>query len=70
MTAMKDNSTLVIELVTNDDGTIVLELPRDIMDSKNPKNEDEYYLVFADGVQTGADQITTNDQVRDRSKYT
>lgn len=64
MTAMKDNSTLVIDLVTNDDGTIVLELPRNIMDSKSPQNKDEDYIVFADGLQTGADQITTDDQVR------
>ena len=64
MTAMKENSTLAIELVTNNDGTLTLELPRNIMDSKNPQNEDEDYIVFADGVQIGADQITTNDQVR------
>src|SRR5919108_6006327 len=64
MTAMKENSTLAIELVTNNDGTLTLELPRNIMDSKNPQNEDEDYIVFADGVPIGADQITTNDQVR------
>jgi hypothetical protein len=64
MTAMKENSTLAIELVTNDDGTLILELPRNIMDSKNPQNEDEDYIVFADGVQIGADQISTNNQVR------
>jgi hypothetical protein len=64
MTAMKENSTLAIALVTNDDGTLILELPRNITDSKNPQNEDEDYIVFADGVQIGADQITTNNQVR------
>jgi hypothetical protein len=64
ITAMKENSTMDIELVTNDDGTLILELPRNIMDSKNPQNKDEDYIVFADGVQTGADQITTNNQVR------
>jgi hypothetical protein len=64
MTAMKENSTLAIELVTNDDGTLILEVPRNIMDSKSPQNKDEDYVVFADGVQIGADQITTNNQVR------
>ena len=64
MTAMKENSTLVIDLITNDNGNLTLELPRNIMDSKNPQNEDEDYVIFADGVQIGADQITTNDQVR------
>src|SRR6187431_3106497 len=37
MTAMKENSTLVIDLVTNDNGNLTLELPRNIMDSKNPQ---------------------------------
>jgi hypothetical protein len=64
MTAMKENSTLALGLVTNNDGTLILTLPRNIMDSKNPQNKDEDYVVFADGVQIGADQITTNNQVR------
>ena len=51
MTAMKENSTLVIDLVTNDNGNLTLELPRNIMDSKNPQNEDEDYVIFADGLQ-------------------
>ena len=53
MTAMKENSTLVIDLVTNDNGNLTLELPRNIMDSKNPQNEDEDYVIFADGLQIG-----------------
>src|ERR671914_1230719 len=39
VTPMKENSTLLIDLATNDDGTLILELPRNIMDSKNPQNE-------------------------------
>jgi hypothetical protein len=64
ITAMKENATLLIDMATNDDGTLILELPRNIMDSKNPQNEDEDYILFADGIQTGADQIVTNNQVR------
>ena len=64
VTAMKENSTLLIDMATNDDGTLILELPRNIMDSKNPQNEDEDYILFADGIQIGADQIVTNNQVR------
>lgn len=64
VTAMKENSTLLIDIATNDDGTLIFELPRNIMDSKNPQNEDEDYILFADGIQTGADQIVTNNQVR------
>src|ERR671915_208468 len=64
VTAMKENSTLLIDVATNDDGTLILELPRNIMDSKNPQNEDEDYILFADGIQIEADQIVTNNQVR------
>ena len=31
----EENSTLVIDLVTNDNGNLTLELPRNIMDSKD-----------------------------------
>jgi hypothetical protein len=64
ITAMKNNATLLVDMVTNDDGTLVLELPRNIMDSKNPQNEDEDYILFADSIRTEADQIVTNDTVR------
>jgi hypothetical protein len=64
MTAMKENSTLLVDITTNDKGTLTIELPRNIMDSKNPLNEDEDYVVFADGIQIGAEQPTTTNQVR------
>ena len=64
MTAMRENSTLVLDITTNDNGNITIELPRNIIDSKNPKNQDEDYVVFADGQHIGAEQTITNNRVR------
>jgi hypothetical protein len=64
ITVVKENATLLLDIVTNDDGTLILKLPRNIIDSKSPQNEDEDYILFADGLQIGADEIITNDQVR------
>ncbi|MDQ3838863.1 MAG: hypothetical protein M3297_06300 [Thermoproteota archaeon] len=64
ITAIKENATLLVDVVTNNDGTLILELPRNIIDSKNPQNEDEDYLLFADGIRADAEQIVTNETVR------
>jgi hypothetical protein len=64
MTAMRENSTLILDITTNDDGNITIELPRNIIDSKNPKNQDEDYVVFADGQHIGAEQTITNNRLR------
>jgi hypothetical protein len=34
------------------------------MDSKSPQNQDQDYIVFADGVQTDAEEVTSNNQTR------
>jgi hypothetical protein len=64
MTAMRQNSTLILDITTNDDGNITIELPRNIIDSKNPENRDEDYVVFADGQHIGAEQTITNNRLR------
>lgn len=64
MTAMRENSTLILDITTNDDGNITIELPRNIIDSKNPENQDEDYVVFADGQHIGAEQTITNNRLR------
>jgi len=46
ITAMQQNSTLIVDLTTNDDGALTIQLPRNITDSKSPQNEDEDYIVF------------------------
>jgi predicted nucleic acid-binding Zn-ribbon protein len=64
LTAMRENSTLILDITTNDDGNITIELPRNIIDSKNPENQDEDYVVFADGQHIDAEQIITNNRLR------
>jgi hypothetical protein len=64
ITVVKENATLLLDIVTNVDGPLILKYPRNIIDSKSPQNEDEDYILFADGLQIGADEIITNDQVR------
>jgi predicted secreted protein with PEFG-CTERM motif len=63
--AQKDNSTLLLDISSaTSDGKLAIELPRNIIDSKNPQNTDEDYVVFADGQDTPADETTNNAQVR------
>ena len=64
MRAMRENSTLILDITTNNDGNITIELPRNIIDSKNPENQDEDYVVFADGQHIGAEQTITNNRLR------
>ena len=64
ITAMQQNSTLIVDLATNDDGALTIQLPRNITDSKSPQNEDEDYIVFVDGIQTDIEEETSNNQTR------
>lgn len=64
ITAIQQNSTLVVNLSTNDDGTLTIQLPRNIIDSKGPQNKDEDYLVFVDSIHTEAEEATSNNQTR------
>jgi hypothetical protein len=64
ITAIQQNSTLVVNLSTNDDGTLTIQLPRNVIDSKGPQNKDEDYLVFVNSIQTEAKEATSNNQTR------
>ena len=64
MVSMKENSTLLVDMTTNDAGILTIELPRNIIDSKDPENSDEDYVVFADGQQISAEKTTNNNQSR------
>jgi hypothetical protein len=64
ITAMQQNSTLIADLATNDDGALTIQFPRNITDSKSPQNEDEDYIVFVDGIQTDTEEVTSNNQTR------
>jgi hypothetical protein len=60
ITAMQQNSTLIVDLTTNDDGALTIQLPRNITDSKSPQNEDEDYIVFVDSIQSDTEEVTSN----------
>lgn len=64
ITAMQENSTLIVDLATNDDGALTIHLPRNITDSKSPQNKDEDYIAFVDGIQTDTEEVTSNNQTR------
>lgn len=76
ISVQKDNTTLLIDLaqvgnntkfadVIQGLGKLRIELPRNIIDSKNHGNIDEKYVVFLDGQNAaGFDEIKNNNQVR------
>ena len=64
ISADKDNTSILIALSPSTDGTLNIELPRSVIDSKGQGNVDEDYVVFADGQQISAEQTLTNNQLR------
>ena len=60
----KDNSTIVANISSTSNGTLTIELPRNVIDSKNPGNVDDKYVVFIDGQNVAFDEIKNNNQVR------
>jgi hypothetical protein len=65
VTLSRDQASMIINLSTTDIGMLGIELPRDIMDSKGSyNNTDEDYFVFADGLLTGSEETSNNNQSR------
>jgi hypothetical protein len=66
ISADKDNTSILIALSPNTDGTLNIELPRSVIDSKDQGNidVDEDYIVFAEGQQISAARTLTNNQLR------
>jgi hypothetical protein len=66
ISADKDNTSILIALSPNTDGTLNIELPRSVIDSKDQGNidVDEDYIVFAEGQQISASRTLTNSQLR------
>ena len=58
--ADKDNTSILIALSPSTDGTLNIELPRSVIDSKGLGNVNEDYIVFADGQQISPEQRITN----------
>src|SRR5919108_5947560 len=64
ITSNPSQATLLINIASREDGTLTIELPRNVIDSKAQGNTDEAYAVFVDDQPTDPEEITNNNQVR------
>lgn len=64
ISAEKDNTTLLVNVSSTSNGKLIIELPRDVIDSKKQGNVDDNFAVFEDGQYAVDDEIRTNAQSR------
>ncbi|MRN68092.1 MAG: hypothetical protein FIO04_00145 [Nitrosopumilales archaeon] len=64
ISAEKDNTTLLVNVSSTSNGKLIIELPRNVVDSKKQGNVDDNFAVFEDGQYAVDDEIRTNAQSR------
>jgi VCBS repeat-containing protein len=66
ITSEKDNTTLSVNISSTSNGTLIIELPRNLIDSKKQgTNTDEEYAIFEDSqYNIAVDEITKNATIR------
>jgi hypothetical protein len=64
ISAEKDNTTLLVNVSSISNGKLIIELPRNVVDSKKQGNVDDNFAVFEDGQYAVDDEIGTNAQSR------
>jgi hypothetical protein len=64
ISAEKDNMTLLVNVSSISNGKLIIELPRNVVDSKKQGNVDDNFAVFEDGQYAVDDEIRTNAQSR------
>jgi hypothetical protein len=64
ITADRAQSTLLINIASREDGTLTIELPRNVIDSKAQGNTDEEYAVFVDDQPSNFEETTNNNEAR------
>ena len=64
ISAEADNATLLVNVLSQSNGRLSIELPRNIIDSKKEGEFDDRYIVFQDGQVTSPEEIVTNTQAR------
>jgi hypothetical protein len=64
ISAEADNATLVVNVLSQSNGRLSIELPRSIIDSKKQGDLDDRYIVFQDGQVTSPEEIKTDNQTR------
>ena len=64
ITADPAQATFLINIASREDGTLTIELPRNVIDSKSQGNTDEEYAVFIDDQPKDFEEISNNNEVR------
>jgi hypothetical protein len=64
ISAEADNATLLVNVLSQSNGRLSIELPRNIIDSKRQGDVDDRYVVFQDGQVTSPEEIVTNSHAR------
>jgi len=64
ISAEKDNTTLLVNVSATSNGKLIIELPRNVIDSKKQGNVDDNFAIFEDGQYAGDEEIRTNAQSR------
>jgi predicted secreted protein with PEFG-CTERM motif len=55
---------LVVDITTNDDGTLVLDLPRQFIDAEKQNGKDEEFIILINDVQTTYEESTSFSEIR------
>src|SRR5918911_2571154 len=64
ISAEADNATLLVNVLSQSNGRLSIELPRNIIDSKKQGDVDDQYIVFRDGQVTNFEEVKTDSQAR------
>src|SRR5918911_3768807 len=64
ISAEADNATLLVNVLSQSNGRLSIELPRNIIDSKKQGDVDDRYIVFQDGQVSSPEEIKTDSQAR------
>jgi hypothetical protein len=64
ISAEADNATLLVNVLSQSNGRLSIELPRTIIESKKEGNVDDRYVVFQDGQVTNAEETKKDSQAR------
>ena len=55
---------LVVDITANDEGTLVLDLPRQFIDAEKQNGKDEEFIILINDVQTTYEESTTFSEIR------
>jgi predicted secreted protein with PEFG-CTERM motif len=64
LSAERDNMTLIVNVSSTSNGKLIIELPRNVIDSQKQGNLDDNFAVFEDGQYVVENEIRTDAQAR------